>query len=84
MNTQDKDVKFRKYQVMLADDLLELDGHIINIIGWLYDIEALKNKIRESGQDEELFHDLDKICIRLHKEIGIRVSTLIPDIRKRQ
>lgn len=64
---------------MIKKSFGELDTHILTIVEWLEDFETIKNKIAESGFDQDLESEINTLQDSLLQEIGMRIWCGVED-----
>ena len=78
----DEDVKnlekIMKTKVDLYQALHEKDEYLIRLLHWIETIEELKEEVMSTDMDKELESSLHEIANRLIREVGFRVSRILP------
>lgn len=70
--------KCMKGKVDLYQALHEKDDYVIRLLHWIETIEELKEEVMSTDMDKELESSLHEIALRLIREVGFRVSRILP------
>jgi len=65
-------------KTVLYVSLHKQDPHVIRLLHWIKTLEDMRDEVISTEMDEELAQSLQEIASRLIKEVGVRVSMIIP------
>jgi hypothetical protein len=67
-----------KNKTILYVSLHKEDPHAIRLLHWIKTLEDMRDEVLSTEMDEELAQNLQEIASRLIREVGTRVSMIIP------
>ncbi len=65
-------------KTVLYVSLHKQDPHVIRLLHWIKTLEDMRDEVISTEMDEELAQSLQEIASRLIREVGVRVSMIIP------
>ncbi len=58
--------------------LQKKDGYVVQLLHWIDALEEIKDEVDAAGMDTELVSSLNNLTNKLIKEVGYRVSRILP------
>ena len=65
-------------KTVLYVSLHKEDPHVIRLLHWIKTLEDMRDEVISTDMDEELAQSLQETASGLIREVGVRVSMIIP------